>query len=65
LEITSGIDDQRYEVHELEDGKLMVEPWPFRPDQFTVNVSDASFHLSLNRVDSTAVLEEPKVCGLS
>lgn len=38
LEITSGIDNQRYDVRQLEDGKLTVEPWPFEDDQFTVNV---------------------------
>lgn len=38
LEITSGIDDQRYDVRELPDGKLTVEPWPFEDDEFTVNV---------------------------
>jgi Protein of unknown function (DUF3891) len=38
LEITSGIDGQRYDVRELEDGKLTVEPWPFEEEQFTVNV---------------------------
>lgn len=38
LEITSGIDDQRYDVRQLPDGKLTVEPWPFEEDEFTVNV---------------------------
>lgn len=38
LEITSGIDGQRYDVKQLEDGKLTVEPWPFEDNQFTVNV---------------------------
>jgi hypothetical protein len=38
LEITSGIENQRYDVRELEDGKLTVEPWPFEEKTFTVNV---------------------------
>jgi hypothetical protein len=38
LEITSGIDDQRYDVRQLPDGKLTVEPWPFEDTEFTVNV---------------------------
>ncbi len=38
LEITSGIDGQRYDVRQMSDGKLTVEPWPFEDNQFTVNV---------------------------
>jgi hypothetical protein len=38
LEITSGIDGQRYDVRELEDGRVTVEPWPFEAREFTVNV---------------------------
>jgi hypothetical protein len=38
LEITSGIDGQRYDIRELDNGKLTVEPWPFENDKFTVNV---------------------------
>jgi len=38
IEITSGIDEQRYELRELEDGCLTVEPWCFENDRFTVNV---------------------------
>lgn len=38
LEITSGIEGQRYDIRELEDGKLTVEPWPFEAPEFTVNV---------------------------
>jgi len=37
LEITSGIDDQRYDLHQLNNGHLTVEPWPFG-EEFTVNV---------------------------
>ncbi|MDX2228384.1 MAG: DUF3891 family protein [Leptolyngbyaceae cyanobacterium bins.349] len=38
LEITSGIDNQRYDLRQLENGCLTVEPWCFEEDQFTVNV---------------------------
>lgn len=38
LEITSGIDNQRYDVRQLEDGRLTVDPWPFEDSEFTVNV---------------------------
>jgi len=38
LEITSGIDDQRYDLRQLENGCLTVEPWCFEQDKFTVNV---------------------------
>jgi Protein of unknown function (DUF3891) len=38
LEITSGIDGQRYDIRELPDGHITVEPWPFEDDIFTVNV---------------------------
>ena len=38
LEITSGIDDQRYDIRQLENGRLTVEPWCFEDDEFTVNV---------------------------
>ncbi|UBF25819.1 DUF3891 family protein [Kovacikia minuta CCNUW1] len=38
LEITSGIDGQRYDIRELADGRVTVEPWPFGADEFTVNV---------------------------
>lgn len=38
LEITHGIDGQRYDLRELPSGKLTVEPWPFEDNEFTVNV---------------------------
>jgi hypothetical protein len=56
LEITSGIDGQRYDVRELPDGKVTVEPWPFEADQFTVNVE--ACHLSELKYDSNDVLIE-------
>lgn len=44
VEITSGIDGQRYDVRQIEDSKLTVEPWPFEEKEFTVNVE--ACHLS-------------------
>lgn len=44
LEITSGIDHQRYDIRQLENDQLTVEPWPFEENQFTVNVETT--HLS-------------------
>lgn len=38
LEITSGIDGQRYDVRQLKDNRVTVEPWPFEENEFTVNV---------------------------
>jgi hypothetical protein len=37
LEISSGIDGQRYDIRQLSNGYLTVEPWPFE-EEFTVNV---------------------------
>jgi Protein of unknown function (DUF3891) len=42
LEITHGIDGQRYDLRCLENGCLTVEPWPFQDDEFTVNVEAAN-----------------------
>jgi hypothetical protein len=56
LEITSGIDAQRYDIRELEDGKLTVEPWPFRLQEFTVNVE--SVCLSELKYESNEALTE-------
>lgn len=38
LEITSGIDGQRYDIRELKDNRLTVEPWPFEPSEFTLTI---------------------------
>ncbi|MBW4515744.1 MAG: DUF3891 family protein [Timaviella obliquedivisa GSE-PSE-MK23-08B] len=38
LEITSGIDGQRYDLRQLSDESITVEPWPFEDDKFIVNV---------------------------
>jgi Protein of unknown function (DUF3891) len=54
LEITHGIDGQRYDLRRLEDGNLTVEPWAFEDDRFTVNVE--SSHLSELKYDSDEAL---------
>jgi thioester reductase-like protein len=38
LEITSRLDNQRYDVRQTKEGQVNVEPWPFEKDAFTVNV---------------------------
>lgn len=54
LEITHGIDNQRYDLRCLENGDLTVEPWPFEDDNFTVNIE--SVHLSELKFDSNQAL---------
>lgn len=54
LEITSGIDGQRYDVRELEEGQVTVEPWPFEAKQFIVNVE--ACHLSELKYESNEAL---------
>lgn len=38
LEITSRLDNQRYDLKQYNDGHISVEPWPFEKDKFTVNL---------------------------
>ncbi len=56
LEITHGIDNQRYDLRCLEDGNLTVEPWVFQDDQFTVNVE--SSYLPQLKFDSNEALTD-------
>lgn len=56
LEITSGIDGQRYDVRELSDGHLTVEPWPFEDEKFTVNV-EACYLSELKYESSDELIE--------
>jgi hypothetical protein len=56
LEITSGIDGQRYDVRELEDGRLTVEPWCFEDYEFTVNL-EASHLSELKYASNDALVE--------
>lgn len=38
LEISSWLDDRRYDVKQSSDGQVSVEPWPFEKDKFIVNI---------------------------
>jgi hypothetical protein len=37
IEISTGPDGFVYNLHQVEDGKLTVDPWPFEPNNFTVS----------------------------
>lgn len=54
LEI-SAIDGQRYDLRQLEDGNLTVEPWCFESKEFTVNV-EACHLKDLQFADSAALV---------
>ncbi len=54
LEITHGIDNQRYDLRCLDNGNLTIEPWCFEDEEFTVNVE--SSHLSELKYDSDEAL---------
>ncbi|MEX0270629.1 DUF3891 family protein [Leptolyngbyaceae cyanobacterium UHCC 1019] len=55
LEITSGIDNQRYDIRQLSNGHLTVDPWPFE-EEFTVNV-EASCLSELKFKDNEALVK--------
>jgi hypothetical protein len=38
LEITTGPDDQQHWIYQSQAGQYCIEPWPFTPETFTVNV---------------------------
>jgi hypothetical protein len=38
LEISKGPDDRRYDIMQRSDRLVVVKPWPFQEDKFTVNV---------------------------
>ncbi|BAY24315.1 hypothetical protein NIES2100_41100 [Calothrix sp. NIES-2100] len=38
LEITTGPDDERYDIMQRSDSLLTVKPWPFEDEKFTVNI---------------------------
>lgn len=59
LEITSGINGQRYDIREVEEGFVTVEPWPFEDDKFTVNV-DVSCLNQLKFESNDALVEALK-----
>jgi len=38
LEITTGPNGKNYHIYQADSGELCVDPWPFTPNTFTVNV---------------------------
>ena len=54
LEISTGPDGLRYDVMQLSDGRVIVKPWPFEEEEFTVNVE--ACYLSQMKFDSNAAL---------
>ncbi len=38
LEISKGLEGQRYDIMQRSDNLVVVKPWPFQDDKFTVNV---------------------------
>ena len=54
LEITSGIDNQRYDPKRLNESKVTVEPWPFSNKTFVINV-EAQYLTALEYEDSEAL----------
>jgi hypothetical protein len=56
LEISKGPDGIRYDIIELSKGCVMVKPWPFGDDRFTVNIE--SCLLSQVKFESNTELTE-------
>lgn len=54
LEISKGPDGKRYDVVQVQDGRVNVTPWPFEENEFTVNV-EASY-LEQVQFDTSAAL---------
>ena len=54
LEISSGPDGKRYDVRQRSDESVVVEPWPFEDEKFTVNVE--ACYLSQVKFDSNEQL---------
>jgi hypothetical protein len=55
LEISSRLDNQRYDVRQLSDDKVTVEPWCFEKDEFTVNIE--AIHLNQLKFKDNAALQ--------
>jgi hypothetical protein len=56
LEIGTGPDGQRYDIVETDDGNVTVKPWPFKEQEFTVNVE--ACYLQQVKFDSNTELTE-------
>ncbi|NJL86593.1 MAG: DUF3891 family protein [Leptolyngbyaceae cyanobacterium SM1_1_3] len=57
LEITPGPDQQGYTVMQRADKTVTVEPWPFKPPEFTVHV-DATYLKQIAFKDSQELVEQ-------
>ncbi|MBW4613757.1 MAG: DUF3891 family protein [Desmonostoc vinosum HA7617-LM4] len=44
LEISKGPDGERYDIMQRRDQLVIVQPWPFEDNQFTVNVEASELH---------------------
>ncbi|HEY9617729.1 MAG TPA: DUF3891 family protein [Microcoleaceae cyanobacterium] len=56
VEITSGIRGQRYDLRQVQDSQLTIEPWPFEKDQFMVSV-EASYLPELKYDSNEALVD--------
>jgi len=56
LEISKGPDGQRYDIMQRSDSLIVVSPWPFENDRFTVNVEVSE--ISQVKFESSAELSQ-------
>ncbi|MFN6513669.1 MAG: DUF3891 family protein [Nostoc sp. CreGUA01] len=56
LEISNGPDGQRYDIMQRSDQLVVVKPWPFQDDKFTVNIEACK--LSQVKFESNAELTQ-------
>ncbi|MBD2509509.1 DUF3891 family protein [Nostoc muscorum FACHB-395] len=56
LEISKGPDGKRYDIMQRSDKLVVVKPWPFQDDQFTVNVE--ACEILQVKFDSSAELSQ-------
>ncbi len=56
LEISKGPEGQRYDIMQRSDNLVVVKPWPFQDDKFTVNVE--ACELSQVKFDSNTELTQ-------
>jgi hypothetical protein len=56
LEIAKGPDGKRYDVVQMNDGKVTVKPWPFEEEPFTGNV-EATYLEQVTFQDSAELTE--------
>jgi hypothetical protein len=61
LEIAKGVDGERHDIMQREDGTLVITPWPFEDRQFTVQAE--ATYLDRLRFDSDDDLREALMEG--